>query len=112
VAQMPARLRMASPAATSAPPIQLARIGFGIGLQPLGNFGWTGHPLRCQSHQQAVAKRVLGSDFDLRPPASLNPAEMITGPIDSGLNAFPYDSGTGVSTTARSTGLRMSPILG
>ena len=64
---MPAWLRMSSPAATSAPPIQLASTGLpsmlGVGLQLLGGAGRVGHGLRGQDHEQAVAVRVLGGDL-------------------------------------------------
>ena len=65
---MPARFRIASPAATSAPPIQLARIGFpssfANGFNRSAISVGLGHPLRSQNHEQAVARRVLRGDLD------------------------------------------------
>ena len=65
---MPARFRISSPAATSAPPIQLASTGLpsclAQRLQLLGDLRGIGHGLRRENHQHAVAVGIFGRDLE------------------------------------------------
>ena len=65
---MPASSRMASPSATSVPPIQLASTGLpamlGVRHERAGGGRRIGHRLRRQDDQQAVGVRVVGGDLE------------------------------------------------